>query len=74
MVIFATPVQTTAQYLSQLPQMKTKPGLIVTDTGSTKSTIHAFEKELLSADFHLIGWHPRAGSQKSGVLNAKNQL
>lgn len=63
-VIFATPVQTTVQYLAALPNCTTRPGLIVTDTGSTKSTIQAFERDLLASHIHLIG-----GILWQGVIN-----
>ena len=58
-IIYATPVQQTIQYLRELPQYNTQPSLIVTDTGSTKSSIMAHESRLLEANIHLVAYSIR---------------
>lgn len=74
LIILATPVQQSIIYGQTLLSINTKPGLIVTDTGSTKLGLSELEKELLQQDIHLIGGHPMAGSHKSGVINSKKHL
>lgn len=63
-IVFATPVSVTLSYLEELSQLRLKPGVIVTDAGSTKSVIMEAAANL---PFTFIGGHPMAGSHKSGV-------
>lgn len=71
-IFLCVPVSYNAAYLKQL-----KPHLnencILTDVGSVKSSIH---KEVIALDLEecFIGGHPMAGSEKSGLVNAKAML
>lgn len=63
-IVFATPVSVTLDYLQTLCQLTLKTGVIVTDAGSTKKVI---SETAASCSFTFIGGHPMAGSHKSGV-------
>lgn len=51
-----------------------KPGVIVTDAGSTKREICRTAREALSSAVHFVGGHPMAGSEKAGLDYASADL
>lgn len=66
-LILAIPVEATMQVLRDLPQMDHKPGLLVTDTASTKGEIMRLSGQVFAQqDIDFIGGHPMAGSHKTG--------
>lgn len=70
-LIFATPVNATLEWMEKIKQWDLPEKLIVTDTGSTKQMIMDKAVELEQLGITFIGGHPMAGSHKSGVLAAK---
>ena len=71
-VVVATPVQYVSDTLAALKPFL-KENAIVTDAGSTKSSIMAAAKELIPSGVHFIGGHPMAGAEQFGV-EAANPL
>ena len=65
-VVVATPVQFVSATLAALKPFL-KENAIVTDAGSTKSSIMAAAKEFIPPGVHFIGGHPMAGAEQSGV-------
>lgn len=66
-VILATPVSQIIKDIRVLSQMKLKPGVIVTDVGSTKQTVMDASKSLTERGVTFIGGHPMAGSHLTGA-------
>ncbi|MGO0061023.1 prephenate dehydrogenase [Brevibacillus fluminis] len=73
-IICATPVEQIYALLHQLSTLVLKPGVIISDVGSTKAGIVEYARELFSSDITFIGGHPMAGSHKSGVEAALERL
>ncbi|MGM9966963.1 prephenate dehydrogenase [uncultured Rummeliibacillus sp.] len=73
-LLFATPVNATIEWMEKLKDWDLPEKLIITDTGSTKSLIMEKALELKDLGITFIGGHPMAGSHKSGVLAAKPYL
>ncbi len=71
-IFLCAPVEYNRKYLEEIKPF-VRPGAIVTDSGSTKSDIHAVVKELGMEDC-FIGSHPMAGSEKSGYENSSDHL
>ena len=74
LILITTPVQATEKILDQLAHITLKHNVIISDAGSTKSTIVESAKKLASKGVTFIGGHPMAGSHKSGVSAAKALL
>ncbi len=74
LIIFCCPVKQTELLIKELVRLPLKASVLVTDTGSTKSSIVETAEILGAAGIAFIGGHPMAGSHKSGVIAAKIDL
>lgn len=73
-IFFATPVNTTIGMIQEAATWELKEDVIITDTGSIKGSIMKTASALIEKGITFIGGHPMAGSHKSGVSAAKEQL
>lgn len=74
-LFLCVPVGLLEKYMSELSQLPLKAGCVITDVGSTKSTITAAAKVISWPEHvHFIGGHPMAGSERSGVEAASFHL
>jgi prephenate dehydrogenase len=74
LIIISTPVNETETIIPLLANLPLKKGVIITDTGSTKSQIMQKAQCLIDKGYTFIGGHPMAGSHKSGITAAKQIL
>lgn len=74
LVVFSTPVGV-MPFLAQSIKAHLNPGVMVTDVGSVKGTVHEFTASLLTkSGISFVGSHPMAGSEKQGVSVAREDL
>ena len=71
-IFLCTPVQQNIAYLRQLKD-HIGAQCIITDVGSVKTDIHR-EVTALGMERQFIGGHPMAGSEKTGLANARDSL
>lgn len=71
-IFLCAPVEANASYLQTLKPLL-KEDCILTDAGSTKTDIHQ-HIYALGIQKNFIGGHPMAGSEKTGIANAKRHL
>lgn len=73
LVVIATPLRIIPQVVDEIKD-KLRPGVIVSDVGSVKGWVMQTLAQNLPADVHIIGGHPMAGSEKSGLSAADKFL
>jgi len=70
LVVLATPILAMPELLERIaPALK--PGVLVTDTASTKAQILNWAKTLLPANVVFVGGHPMSGREHSGIEAAE---
>ncbi|WP_050180721.1 prephenate dehydrogenase [Domibacillus robiginosus] len=74
LIILAVPVLKTEEMIKTLAELPLKEGVLITDTGSTKSRVMKQAALLDRKGIAFIGGHPMAGSHKSGVAASKELL
>ncbi|PLT34879.1 prephenate dehydrogenase [Bacillus sp. V5-8f] len=74
LIILSVPVAETRKIMASLSSICLKPGVIITDVGSTKKKVVESAKCLTEKGICFIGGHPMAGSHKSGPGAAKARL
>ena len=74
-IILTLPIKQTIAFLQELATLKLKEGVIISDAGSTKSTIvSTAEKCFADKSVRFVGAHPMAGSHKTGAASADVNL
>ena len=73
-IILAGPVSAIVKGLHDLARLELKPGVIITDVGSTKQTIIDAAQPLIERGDIFIGGHPMAGSHESGIQAGRIDL
>lgn len=73
-IILASPVSQIIKDIATLAKLNLKPGVIITDVGSTKQTVMQAARVLTQRGVTFIGGHPMAGSHKSGVQAGRADL
>ncbi|WP_176791433.1 prephenate dehydrogenase [Thalassobacillus cyri] len=73
-LILATPIPITLQYIKQLNDMTLRKKLVVTDVSSVKGNVMKQSAEITNRALAFIGGHPMAGSHKQGIQAAKAHL
>lgn len=71
-LFLCAPVQKNDNQLSIVKEIM-KPGCLLTDVGSVKTSIHE-AVHAAGLDEHFIGGHPMAGSERTGFVNSKASL
>ena len=71
-IFLCTPVEYNAGYLEAIRPFL-KEGALITDVGSTKTSIHQAARQLGMEEI-FIGGHPMAGSEQTGYENATDFL
>lgn len=76
MVMLCTPVDHILSYAREIMAAPTKfkPGVIITDVGSTKATICGELFGLFGSEATFVGGHPMAGSEKTGIDGGVHSL
>ena len=72
-VIVAIPVATIIEQIKSIIPF-VKPGTVITDVGSVKAEVVYAVEKILPKGVFFVGGHPLAGSEKSGVENARTDL
>jgi len=73
LIILATPINQILKCLTLLPQF-VKPGVLITDVGSTKTAIAKQAQKHLPPNVYFLGGHPMTGSEKTGLAHSDNFL
>lgn len=73
LIVIATPLRIIPQVVKDIKE-KLKPGTIISDVGSVKGWVMQVFQQNLPGQIHIIGGHPMAGSEKSGLSAADKFL
>jgi prephenate dehydrogenase len=73
-IFLCGPVGVLESHLENILRMPLKEGCIITDVGSTKQTLMQAADRLRKPGVSIIGGHPMAGKEKSGVEAATSTL